>query len=296
MAMNDTLSGESRPRPDAAQRMRWLVLGLVALGTAIGWIWLAAGIAALLATSDMAALGPGMALFNRLNGLADLPESVRAGIALLCSPTASQPWSLGELGLSLTMWLCMVLAMMLPSATPMLLRVGATGQGAGAVLALIAGYLAIWSGFALVATLAGAALAAARLTAPAMGPMTGVLASTTLAAAALYQLTPLKAACLERCRVPPVAFLPVSAGPADLFRLGLAEGRACLGCCWALMAVMFAAGVMNVVWIALLGAAMVAEKLGRGPWPSRLIALALLAIAAAWLAASPIGARLLAGF
>ena len=270
------------------------IWGLVIVGSAIGWLWLAAGIAARLQSTDMATLGPGMGLFNRLNGLAALPEGVRAGLTLLCSPAGVSPWAAAELAAGFGMWEAMILAMMLPTVLP-LLRV-ATARGLGGArgpAALAAGFLAVWTGFALLATLAQAALTAARLLAPGMGPMTAVLAATTLLAAAVYQWTPLKSACLARCRAPVTSGLPMRARPVDLLATGAAEGLASLGCCWALMLVMFAAGVMNVVWVAILGAVMVAERVGSGPWPSRIIGLGLAAVGLVWLAASPVGARLM---
>ncbi len=297
MSPSSPAATSPRHADDRRPATRRLVAILVLAGSAIGWVWLLAAIAAMLATTDMATLGPGMGLFNQLNGFDHLPASVRAGLSILCGPGGLQAWGAGDFAAVFGMWVAMVLAMMLPSATPMLVNVAARAGGAsgrfGSILILASGYLTVWVGFAAAATLLQWALQQARTHVAALGPMTTILAATTFLAAAAYQVTPLKLACLTRCRFPAPAFLPERTGPGDLFRIGLAEGIACLGCCWALMVVMFAAGVMNILWIAILGAAMTYEKLGRGPWPSRLIALLLALAGAALLATSPIVARML---
>ncbi|WP_407051391.1 DUF2182 domain-containing protein [Methyloraptor flagellatus] len=294
------------PAPDRglaflARHPRGLMLATVFVGAAIGWAWLAAMIAAMLAATDMAALGPGMELFNYFNGLTEIPESVRAGLAVLCAPAPGAAWSLGDVASVFAMWVTMVLAMMLPTAAPMLAAYAgraeiaiAAGERPVSVLVPAAGYLTVWLGFAIVATGAQAGLTALRAFNAAMGPMTLVLGATTLLAAGVYQFTPLKQACLTRCRLP-ASFFAVrwSSETAQVYRLGLEQGLNCLGCCWALMAVMFAVGVMNVVWIAVLGLVMGLEKATLNPWVSRVIGVALIAWGLGLIAASPVGARLL---
>ena len=284
-----------------ARRPRLVMTVTVLAGAFVGWVWLASMIAGMLAATDMATLGPGMAVFNHLNGFAELPEAVRAGLAVLCAPAAGELWGVSDAATVLAMWLMMVLAMMLPTAAPMLAAYAdraeaaiARGERPVSVLVPAAGYLTVWCGFALVATAAQWGLGALRAFNAAMGPMTLVLASTTLIAAGLYQFTPMKNACLTRCRLPGAFFdARWATRTASVYRLGFDQGLYCLGCCWALMAVMFAVGVMNVIWTAVLGLAMAIEKSTLNPWVSRVIGAVLIVWGAALLAASPVGVRLL---
>jgi predicted metal-binding membrane protein len=167
------------------------------------------------------------------------------------------------------MWLIMMVAMMLPSAAPMILLYGKlarSGRQQGGVLAsttLFAGlYVAVWGGFSAVAALIQWALVKSGAISD-MGLAFGDsrVAGALLVAAGLYQLTPLKHACLEKCRSP-LSFLmrlwrPGLVGAA---RLGLTHGIYCLGCCAMLMALLFVFGVMNLAWVALLAVAVLIEK------------------------------------
>lgn len=295
--------------PDAARtpvyllRPKATVAIAVGVGALVGWTWLASMVAAMLATTDMSTLGPGMGLLNSLNGLADLTPEMRAGLTMLCGPTGTA-WSFTDGLTVLAMWVAMVLAMMLPSAVPVLLSYAdladakrREGLTAASPLVLAAGYLSIWLVFALVATLAQALLTRLTVLTPAGLTASQVLAGTTLIAAGLYQFSPLKLGCLTRCRFPAPYFAEAwTPRRAGVFRQGIEQGLDCLGCCWALMVVMFAVGVMNVVWIAILGAVMVVEKVTTSMWVPRLVGLVLLAWGALLIAASPVGAALLARF
>ena len=256
------------------------VARLKAVGALVGWAWLASMIAGMLAVTDMATLGPGMGLLNRINGFADFGPEVRAALTVLCGP-AGASWTLAEAGAVFAMWVAMVLAMMLPSAAPVLTsyaRLAEAKQRNGlrtaSPVVLAAGYLAIWVGFAGAATLAQALLTRLSVLTPVGLTASELLAGTTMIAAGLYQFSPLKLGCLARCRNPAPYFAdnwtPRSLG---IFRQGIEQGLDCLGCCWALMVVMFAVGVMNVVWIAVLGAVMTIEKLTTSLWVSRAIGL-----------------------
>lgn len=275
------------------------VTALVVVGALAGWGWLAAVTGAMLADADMATLGPGMGVFNAFNRLSGLPDEVRTALAVLCTPDArhfGMPGGLDwrvDFGLTFVMWQAMVLAMMLPSAQPVLAGEAARAGGRrDAALLLTLGYLAVWTAFAIAATLAQMGLTTVALLTPAMAPASRTLAGTVLVAVGLYQFTPLKLACLTRCRVPAPLFLSPDAPSATWFRAGLIAGRDCLGCCIALMAAMFAVGVMNVVWIALLGVLMVWEKRSSGLFVPRVIGVALIALGLALLAGSPLAARL----
>jgi predicted metal-binding membrane protein len=178
------------------------------------------------------------------------------------------PWTgLGTLSWFLGVWIVMMAAMMLPSAIPTVTLYSGLAQDRTALAPLffVAGYLAVWAAAGLAAfALAGAGGRVAG----------GVLAwerggrwaaGATLLLAAAYQLTPFKDACLTRCRVP-IAFLLGSwrPGRSGGLRMGMAHGAWCAGCCWALMAALFALGVMSIAWTALVAALVALEKIL--PW------------------------------
>lgn len=285
----------------ARRRARVGVWLFVVMAAGLGWIWLGAMVTAMLTRTDMAVLGPGMGIFNRINGFSSLSPEFRAGLSMLCAPVTTS-WGASDWATVFAMWVAMVAAMMLPSALPVLTAhadLGAVraakGERVVSPIVLGLGYLAVWTAFALVATLAQGALTQARLLTPAGLPASLVLAGTTLIAAGFYQFSPLKAGCLIRCRSPRVIFTESwSDRVAGVFRQGIEQGLDCLGCCWALMVVMFAVGVMNVVWIAVIGAVMVWEKLTSSFWASRVIGVVLIVWGALMIANSPVGAALLA--
>jgi predicted metal-binding membrane protein len=180
----------------------------------------------------------------------------------------------------LLMWWVMMIAMMVPSAAPMILlyaRVFRHGQGRGQIAdplvptAFFAGgYLACWLAFSTLATAAQFALERAGLVHGMwMWSTNRWLTAGLLVAAGLFQLMPLKSACLSRCRTP-ASFLSSNWQPGrrGAFRLGLVHGAYCIGCCWAMMLLLFAAGIMNLVWIAPLSIIVLVEKLA--PFGARL--------------------------
>jgi predicted metal-binding membrane protein len=178
------------------------------------------------------------------------------------------PWTIGEFTLVLSMWVVMMIAMMAPTATPMTLVYAAVARKAAAqrspiapTFVFVAGYLTIWSLFAVLATLAQRGLDQAALLSPAMASNSSALGGGLLIAAGIYQLTPLKHACLRHCRAP-AHFLSSHwrNGTVGAYRLGLRLGVYCLGCCWILMALLFVAGVMNLLWIAAIAAFVLIEK------------------------------------
>jgi predicted metal-binding membrane protein len=196
---------------------------------------------------------------------------------------------LGALGFYLTTWVVMMSAMMFPSIAPMVLmyariEAGRREQGksapAGATGAFVGGYLVAWA----AAGLAGYAIfeASRSLSIEAFAWDRGgpYLAGGVLIAAAVYQLTPLKDVCLRKCRNP-LMFLLTSWRPGRLgaLRMGIGHGAWCVGCCWALMAALFALGVMSIGWMAFIAALIATEKLL--PWQAlanRGIALLLVAL------------------
>lgn len=202
-------------------------------------------------------------------------------------PAMAQPWSAAWLLSAFAMWALMMAAMMLPSATPMILLyarfVRARGGGTPHILLFAGAYLAVWSAFSLLAALAQAALAGSgAVSTMAAGLGDRRLAALLLFAAGLYQLVPLKRSCLARCRSP-LSFLTRywRPGTGGALRLGLAHGLHCLGCCWALMLLLFAVGVMNLAWIAALTLLVLAEKTAQWDGLSRVLGVLLMAGGAA---------------
>jgi predicted metal-binding membrane protein len=195
---------------------------------------------------------------------------ISAGFEMVMAPAQAQ-WSGTEFVLTFAMWTVMMIGMMTPSAAPMILiyaRAGRTASAAGSPLAATgwfgAAYLLVWTGFALAATTAQLLLGHFALLDPTLASASNVLGGALLIGAGLYQWTPLKQACLSQCQSP-LMFIARHGGfqnsVAAALRLGGEHGLYCLGCCWALMAILFVGGVMNVAWIAALSALALAEKI-----------------------------------
>ncbi|WP_417674270.1 DUF2182 domain-containing protein [Roseibium sp.] len=268
-----------------------LVIACLTVLVLMGWAYLGIMIADMISVMDMTEAGPGMGLFNLFNQYAGLPEEARAAIAALCLPTSAATfgmpaveWGMIDLMKVYLMWLMMALAMMLPSALPMLRAyirekngtMAAERDASKNTLLVAVGYLLVWAAYALVATLAQWGLTAANAVSPMMAPLSLAVSASVLIAAGIYQFTPAKWACLNRCWYPYWAFLGKS-GAFGALREGVVQGMACLGCCWAVMTVMFAVGVMNIVWIALLGAIMAIEKTFPSFWFPKAIGVFCLA-------------------
>ena len=182
---------------------------------------------------------------------------------------ASHAWTLPDFEAMFVMWSVMMVAMMLPSASPMILLFEKISEGRATQSAprpssveFMAGYLLIWTGFSLLATLLNWALHSAGVLDSMMGKATPVVAGATLLVAGIYQWTPLKNACLAQCRSP-VQFLLAhwSDRRFGAVQMGAQHGLFCLGCCWFLMLLLFALGVMNLLWIAVLTVIVLAEKI-----------------------------------
>jgi predicted metal-binding membrane protein len=178
-------------------------------------------------------------------------------------------WDAAYLALIFGMWAVMMVGMMLPSAAPAILlyatvmRNSAQAEAPVAkTYAFAAGYLLAWIGFSLAATLLQWGLAEAAVLSPMMVSTSPSLGAVLLTLAGVYQLTPLKQACLTRCRAP-AAFIAQHFRPgiAGALRLGAHHGLYCVGCCWALMLLLFAGGVMSLLWIAAITIFVLLEKL-----------------------------------
>lgn len=184
--------------------------------------------------------------------------------------------------LFLLAWLMMMAAMMLPSTAPLVLLYRKASRASATAL-LVAGYLLVWAAFGAVVYAAQESFMAATDAWPWLGDHAHLGVAAILAVAALYQLTPLKSACLRRCRSP-LDFLMQRwrGGARGALRLGVEHGCYCVGCCWMLMAVLVAAGAMSLPWVAAIAAVVAAEKLlPGGERVVRLTAVALLALAVA---------------
>jgi predicted metal-binding membrane protein len=231
---------ERTPLEHAVVRDRWLVLGSLLLVGGACWAWIV----------PMAH---------------DMYGSMTGQSAWMMTPS----WNAAHLALLFAMWTAMMIGMMLPSAAPTLLVYGMVARrGDGATDAALrvhlfaGGYLVVWTLFSAVATLAQRTFTAVDVLSPMMEVRTPLVSGVMLMAAGLYQLTPFKRACLQACQSP-AGFLVKHwrAGRAGAFRIGLRHGWYCLGCCWALMLLLFAGGVMNLAVITGLTVFLLAEKL-----------------------------------
>jgi len=198
---------------------------------------------------------------------------------------AMSDWGAVDLALVWVMWALMMAGMMLPSAAPMLLAFQSLSRRVSPVrpashtLAFAGGYLAVWAAFSAAASVLQWGLLQWRLVSPMMVATSAWLAGALLCLAGAYQFTRFKAACLRLCQAP-LAFLVGQwrPGPGGAWSMGWRHGADCLGCCWALMALLFVLGVMNLWWIVALTLFVLAEKsLPAARWLPRASGAALLA-------------------
>jgi predicted metal-binding membrane protein len=206
---------------------------------------------------------------------------------------AHTPWRAMEFAFVFIMWTVMMVAMMTPSAVPMIIMYARMGRKAEAhntplvaTVWFVTGYFLVWTSFSLLATLVQWALERAALLDSAMATTNNTLGALVFVAAGSYQWTRLKDACLIQCHEP-FAFLVRHGGfrrdAPGCVMLGLRHGAYCIGCCWALMTLLFVGGVMNVLWIVLLALLVLLEKVT--PFGRRIAPLAGIALiaAGAWL-------------
>ena len=205
--------------------------------------------------------------------------------------TMDMPRTPADVFFTFAMWAVMMIGMMAGPATPMLLLFGgmqrtrASGPLPMALPLFGLGYLAVWAGFSACAAIAQEALHRAALLSPAMAASSPRVGGAILIAAGAYQLTPFKGACLTQCRSP-LGFLMSNwrDGARGAFRMGVSHGVYCLGCCWALMCVLFAVGVMNLLWVAALTALVLLEKVGPfGAIAARVTGVVMIAVGVMWL-------------
>jgi predicted metal-binding membrane protein len=260
MTQASDLSTPTHPLASAFARPKLIASACVVALAGLGWLYLALAVADIGGGGD--ALWSGMAIFD------GLPRAVQA----ICRPMFVEGVSAHGVLLIALMWSAMTLAMMLPTAGPMILTyaeiadtAARKGETIVSPLVLTAGYTLIWLGYAVAATLAQVLFTRLALMDSAMTSASGLFSGAIFIGAGIYQFTPLKHACLHRCQRPfPFFFANWQTTAQGVFRLGVKQGLYCLGCCWAMMLVMFAVGVMNVVWMAGLGIVMTVEKIGSG--------------------------------
>jgi predicted metal-binding membrane protein len=204
-------------------------------------------------------------------------------------------WNAADVARVFLMWAMMMAAMMLPSALPVILLVSRVRAGRKAQPGRIgpagmftSGYLLAWSGYSVAATLLHWSLLEAGLVTPMMTSANVALSATALILAGVYQFTPFKGACLRNCRSPLSLVIEVAASPRRALTTGLRYGLYCVGCCWALMSLMFFAGVMNLVWMLIIAGYVAMEKLlPETKWLGRTAGI-LLCAAGHWLAVAQV--------
>lgn len=228
------------------RRDRIVIICALAATTLLAWAYLVA------VASNMA----GMAAMDTM-------ASNMAGMVQI------KPWTGTDFGAMVLMWIIMMIGMMVPTAAPMTLIYAAVARKAatqGTTLApaafFVSGYIVIWSVFSVVATVAQWGLEQAALLSPMMVLTSPGLGAGLLIAAGLYQMTPMKDACLRHCRSP-VHFISHGWKPGAFgaLRMGLEHGLYCLGCCWILMGLLFLGGVMSLMWIAGIAVFVLLEKI-----------------------------------
>ncbi len=257
--MRDSAASDAAPFPIEAllRRDTLIIAACLAVATGLAWFYLVH----LTLGMDMDSHGMAMSEGDAMSAMA-----LRA-------------WSAMDGALMFVMWAVMMAGMMLPGAAPTVLMFAkvARGPAGGGTPRLstglfASGYLLAWTGFSMGATALQWGLQQAALLSPAMVSTSTVLGGALLIAAGLYQWTPLKNACLRHCRSP-MAFLMQHwrPGPAGALRMGFGHGAFCLGCCWAVMGLLFVGGVMNLGLVAAITAFVAAEKLlPKGQWIARL--------------------------
>lgn len=209
-----------------------------------------------------------------------------AAMQALCRTVPEGAWNFSATAIAVAMWSAMTLAMMLPSAAPMILTYAEIAETAArkgerivSPLMIAAGYASVWLLFSIAASAIQIVLTRAALLDPDPTSTGRFLAALILIGVGLYQFSGLKHACLARCQHPfPFFFSNWATTRRGVFRLGIWQGLYCLGCCWAMMLAMFAVGVMNVAWMAALAVVMTIEKLQTGRRFAHAVGVALITI------------------
>jgi predicted metal-binding membrane protein len=250
------------------KRDRMVVMGALCGVVALSWAYLLAGAGMNMSALEMTRLTSG-----------------EAGMDMMMPVI----WDLGYAGLMFVMWWVMMIAMMLPSAAPMVLlfaainrrqkESGNPSRNPYVPTALFASaYVIVWAGFSMAAVAVQWSLESMAGLSPMLASASVVLGGSLLLAAGIYQLTPLKQACLNHCRSP-LQFILTRwrVGAKGAFRMGFEHGAYCVGCCWFLMGLLFFGGIMNLYWITGLAVFVLLEKtIPAGHWVSHLVGIVLI--------------------
>jgi predicted metal-binding membrane protein len=197
--------------------------------------------------------------------LARMPMAGGTAGGIGMTMATAHPWSAADMWLAFVMWAVMMVAMMVPTAAPMIqmcARIARSREQSSPSAAYLfaSGYVVVWTVFSAGATIAQYALQRVALMSDTLS-LAPIAGGAVLAAAGIYQLTPLKSACLSRCRSPIGFFMTEwREGPAGALWMGLKHGAFCVGCCWMLMAILFVAEAMNLVWVAAITVFVLLEK------------------------------------
>lgn len=254
------------PLETILRRDRAVVLGALGVVVLASWAYVLAGTGMGISAWQMSSLDLALGRAKPM----PVGEVSASAMGHAMSAMATQArWSVEYAGIMVSMWWVMMIAMMVPSAAPMILLYAAIARrqrekGSDALLptGIFAwGYVAVWGFFSVTAAALQWGFEAAGILSPMMNSTSLLFGAAILVAAGLYQLTPPKQACLRHCRGP-LQFLMGHWRPGrwGAFRMGAEHGAYCLGCCWALMALLFFGGVMNLYWIAGLAAIVLLEK------------------------------------
>lgn len=243
---------------------RLIALATLLIIAALAWVWLVRESARMASMPAPGAMGGGAAM--RMGGDMQMGGDMGMGGAM-AGPAGS--WDPAAFPLTFAMWAVMMTGMMLPSAAPAIALYGglvrkhrAVGSTLPSVWLFTGGYLALWVAFSLVASALQTGLGWPNLLTPALASASVWLTAAVLLTAGIYQWLPQKDACLRRCRAP-LQFLLFHwrSGRFGAFRMGAEHGAYCVGCCWALMLLLFVAGVMNLFGVAAIAAYVLIEKL-----------------------------------
>ena len=282
-------------------RDRIVVITGLATVIALSWIYILLGASMGMTAFEMTTMSiPGasstMEMPVKSSGMSSqesMGSSMRMAHAAMMQPAI---WTLSYAALMFLMWWIMMVAMMLPSASPMILLFARLqrqqkekGSPFVSTSVFTAGYLVTWGVFSAIATGAQWGFERAGLLSAMMPSTSGLFAGVLLLAAGIYQLTPLKHACLRHCRSP-IQFITHywRTGSGGAFRMGIDHGVFCLACCWFLMALLFVGGVMNLYWIVGLALFVLLEKtIPAGHWLGSITGIGLM-IWGGWLMAGTI--------
>lgn len=263
--------GFSKVSPSSSMPVMGVREGIVAPDAMPGTRWSRDRIMVLMGLVTVSVAAWGYMLYDYVR-MQTLPMS-----QMWMPPTGGGAWALQDFWLTFVMWAVMMVAMMLPSAAPMVLMFATVNRKRRAqqrpyvpTFVFAAGYVAVWILFSALVTLAQWPLHHWALLTPMMDNASAIMAGLVLIIAGIYQWTPWKDACLNQCRTP-LAFLMTEwrEGAAGAFLMGVKHGFFCVGCCWALMLVLFAVGVMNMLWVAIITLFVLAEKVL--PWPPTMV-------------------------